>query len=210
MATLRTQIGPGDHGRPMTLDEFHDAQGQAGYLYELARGVLEVVEVPGDDHAQVVDNLHECFSVYRRQNSGLILRIGHGSDVRLEVRDGAGSDRHPDLGVVFQDAAPDARGRRRPSLVVEVVSPGERARERDYQEKRQEYFSLGIKEYWIVDFSLDQVMVLVHPAEERSPRVERAFRGDETIVSDLLPGFAGRVSELWVGVRPSEGLDDRD
>ena len=57
MATLRTRIGPADHGRLMTLDEFHDAQEQPGYLYELAQGVLEVVEVPGDDHAQVVDNL---------------------------------------------------------------------------------------------------------------------------------------------------------
>ena len=60
MATTRIQIGPADHGRRMTLDEFREAEEEPGYRYELARGVLEVTEVPNDPHGQIVDNLREA------------------------------------------------------------------------------------------------------------------------------------------------------
>jgi hypothetical protein len=80
-----TRIGPSDHGREMTLDEFIEAGGETGYRYELARGVLEVTEIPGDDHWQVLDTLHESFSRYRQQHPGVILRIGHGSEVRYVI-----------------------------------------------------------------------------------------------------------------------------
>ena len=38
----------------MTLDEFEEAGFEEGYRYELARGVLEVSEVPGEPHALIV------------------------------------------------------------------------------------------------------------------------------------------------------------
>ena len=48
MATAATslRIGPADHGRRMTLAEFLDAEETPGYRCELARGVIEVSEVP--------------------------------------------------------------------------------------------------------------------------------------------------------------------
>ena len=60
MATVASpvQIGPADNGRRMTLEEFTEAEVEEGYRYELARGVLEVTEVPNDDHGQVVWNLY--------------------------------------------------------------------------------------------------------------------------------------------------------
>jgi hypothetical protein len=52
MATLALtkRIGPADSGRLMTLDEFREAEVDEGCLYELARGILEVSEVPSDPH----------------------------------------------------------------------------------------------------------------------------------------------------------------
>lgn len=38
-----------------------------------------------------------------------------------------------------------------PLLVIEVVSPGELQRNRDYIAKRLQYQDCGIPEYWIVD-----------------------------------------------------------
>ncbi|MBE9043845.1 Uma2 family endonuclease [Pleurocapsales cyanobacterium LEGE 10410] len=38
-----------------------------------------------------------------------------------------------------------------PSLVVEVVSPGKKNRDRDYRFKRSEYAARGIEHYWIID-----------------------------------------------------------
>ena len=58
MATARIRIGPADAGRAMTLEELREADEEPGYLDELARGVLEVTEVPRDAHGQIVHNLH--------------------------------------------------------------------------------------------------------------------------------------------------------
>jgi Uma2 family endonuclease len=196
MATITTRIGPADHGRRMTLDEFREAEEEPGYLYELARGVLEVSEVPADDHGQIVDNVHEALSRYRHEHPNEILRLAHGSDVRLLIPQ-LDSDRHPDLGVVFRGAPLNSRGRQVPALVVEVASPGREAHHRDYHEKREEYLTISISEYWIIDPQTRQVTVLYR---EGDIWVERVFQGDQTIESRVLPGFAGRVADLWVDV----------
>jgi Uma2 family endonuclease len=205
MATTRLHIGPADHGRRMSLEEFREAEEEPGYLYELARGVLEVGEVPGDSHRQVVDNLHEAFSHYRRQHPGLILCIGHGSDIRFIIPE-LESDRHPDLAIVFRDAPRDPRGRRQAGLAVEVVSPGKEARQRDYEDKRQEYLAIGLREYWIVDPHLRRVTVLVRRGEGQGATwEERAYRDAEVIGSETLPGFGGTVAELWADAELDEG-----
>jgi Uma2 family endonuclease len=207
MATTRTRIGPADHGRRMSLEEFREAEEQPGYLYELARGVLGGVEVPGDDHGQVVHNLQEALSRYNARHPGAILRIGHGSDIRLVIA-ASDSDRHPDLGVVFRNAPRDERDCRRAALVIEVVSPGAEARRRDLVEKREDYLSFGVPEYWIVDPELRQVTTLVRHGEGEGAAAawsERAYRGEETIASECLPGFDGTVSELWLNLEADEG-----
>jgi Uma2 family endonuclease len=201
MSTTRIQIGPADHGRSMTLEEFLEAEEEPGYRYELARGVLEVTEVPNDPHGQIVDNLREALSAYRRGHRGLIRRIGHAGEVRLIIP-GLGSDRNPDLAIVFSDAPLDNRRRRVPALAVEVVSTGAAARQRDYEEKREEYLAFGLREYWIVDPKDRTVTVLSRGETSDITWSERVFRDGETIISGLLPGFAGTVAELWVDVEP--------
>jgi Uma2 family endonuclease len=203
MSTTRIQIGPADHGRTMTLEEFLDAEEESGYRYELARGVLEVTEVPNDPHAKIVDNLHEALSAYRRLHAGLFYRIGHASDVRLIIP-GLGSDRNPDIAIVFSDAPLDHRGRRTPALAVEVVSAGAAARRRDYEEKREEYLAFGLREYWIVDPKTREVTVLSRGETADTTWSERVFRDGETIISGLLPGFDGTVAALWTDVEPDE------
>jgi Uma2 family endonuclease len=198
MATVRHRIGPADHGRKMTLEEFWEAEEQPGHLYELARGVLEVSEVPGDSHDQVVDNLHEAFSTHRRLHPNLILRIGHGSDVRYIIPE-LGTDWHPDLAVVFRgEMQRDFRGRLLPVLGVEIVSAGSRARQRDYVDKREDYLAVGLLEYWIVDPELRQVTVLARREVDGVTSWEgRTFRDGAVIASELLPEFVGTVAELW-------------
>ena len=199
MATVRLRLGPADNGRKMTLEEFWNADDEPGYFCEIARGVLEVSEIPGGFHFQVVDNLHEAFSSYRRQHPRLILRIGRGSDVRFIIPE-LETDRHPDLAVVFRGTSQrDFKGNQLPLLAVEVVSPGGQARKRDYEDKRVDYRAVGLLEYWIVDPDDKQVTVLSRREAESVVTWEsRVYREAEIIVSDLLPGFAGTVAELWV------------
>jgi Uma2 family endonuclease len=203
MSTVKLRIGPADHGRAITLEEFREAEEEPGYLYELARGVLEVGEVPGDEHGQIIDNLHEAFSNFRRGHPGLIRRIAHGSDLRVIIPE-LESDRHPDLALVFFRANLNSRGRQIPALVCEVVSPGTRARRRDYEEKAEEFLTLGIGEYWIVDPSNKMVTILELRSDRGAPAwSERVFKGDEVITSTLLPGFR-RTSQLWIGAAPDQ------
>jgi Uma2 family endonuclease len=46
-----------------------------------------------------------------------------------------------------------------PALVIEVVSPGQVNRDRDYRYKHTEYAARGIAEYWIVDPETQQVTI---------------------------------------------------
>ena len=115
MATVAPplRIGPADHGRMMTLEEFREAEELDGYRYELARGVLEVTEVPNDPHGVVVCNLYRAVSRYDQQHPGVILRYGGGNEFRFWLPHMI-SSRHPDLGVVLLGAPKDWRGRRVP------------------------------------------------------------------------------------------------
>ena len=85
MATVGLRLGPADHGRPMTLEEFRAADAEGGYRYELARGVVQVVEVPDDLHGQVMGNFQEMLYHYKRSHPGVIRRIGGGGEFRLWV-----------------------------------------------------------------------------------------------------------------------------
>lgn len=195
MATTHIRIGPADHGRRMTLEEFREAEEGPGYRYELARGVLEVTEVPNDPHGQIVSNLYGLLFRYKSSHAGVILRIGGGSEFRLWIPELV-SGRNPDAALVLHGTPKDERGRRRPAWVAEVVS--KRGEVRDYQTKREEYLVHGVREYWIVDPARRQVTVLTRLEAEGTPTwAERVFRDDGPIVSPLLPGLEGRVADLW-------------
>jgi Uma2 family endonuclease len=198
MATTRIQIGPADHGRKMTLEEFREAEEEEGYRYELARGILEVNEIPKTPHRRVVSHLYSLAANYQREHPGVIDYFGSGTEVRAWI---VGKDlaRHPDLGIVFLGAPLDEVGDLQAYLVAEVVSPS--SKKRDYQEKRQDYLEYGIREYWIVDPLVRQVTVLVRQGEGANAGwAERVFTEGEVIESWLLPGLDATVADLWVGL----------
>ncbi len=192
MATTTIRIGPADQGRAMTLEEFRDAEEEPGYRYELARGVLEVTEVPNDPHGQIVWNLYGLFHLTPAAHPGTIHRIGGGAGEFRLWMPGMISGRNPDVAVVLRGTPKDDRGRRPPVLAIEVVSQGGEAR--DYETKRQEYLVYGLREYWIVDPQTRRVTVL---ARNGDVWVERVFQDDQIIESHVLPGFEGRVADLW-------------
>ena len=195
MATVAApvRIGLADHGRRMTLEEFDEAEFEEGYRYELARGVLEVTLVPGDPHAFILFNFACAVFEYHRQHPNLIVRFGEASSFRLYLP-GMISGRNPDYAVVLRGAPKDPRGRRPPSLVMEVVSEGEDARDRDDQVKREEYLRFGLKEYWILDPEMRRVTVLTRDGDSWR---ETVFIDGQTASGLVLPGFAVAVDGLW-------------
>jgi Uma2 family endonuclease len=198
MATTAIRIGPADHGRAMTLEEFRDADEEPGYRYELARGVLEVTEVPNDPHGQIVTNLYRAIGRFDEAHPGVIRRFGGAGEFRLWLP-GMISGRNPDVAVVLHGTPKNLRGRRPPAFAAEVVSEG--GETRDYQTKRQEYLVFGLLEYWIVDPQTRRVTVLVRDGDVWN---ERLHSTDDIIASVVLPGLQIRVADLWIDAEPDE------
>ncbi len=199
--TTATKIGPRDHGRRMTLDEFVAAEGTDGYLYELARGIVVVTQVPGISHGWIVERIGDVFAFYKRDNPGRIIYRSAGSDCRLRLQ-GMQSDRHPDQAVYL---TPPPRGKRTwhrwvPAIVVEVVS--KRGEDRDYVEKREEYLRSGILEYWIFDPYRRKLLVL---ARELDVWAERELGEADRYETGLLPGL-----EIFVGEILGPPVEDED
>ncbi|WP_035987471.1 Uma2 family endonuclease [Leptolyngbya sp. KIOST-1] len=129
-------------------------------LYELFNG--ELIEVPPESGFNV-----EIATLLLIQLARLVdyRRIrGHG--LELEVR-GEPRNRYPDLTIIHEEQVDSLRRRNTirilmgpPMLVVEIVSPGEVQRNRDYIAKRHQYQDLGVPEYWIVDPQEATVLVL--------------------------------------------------
>lgn len=75
-----------------------------------------------------------------------------------------------------------------PLLVVEVVSPGEPGEEnydRDYVDKRTEYASRGISEYWLID-PIRAVVIVLSRDGDRYYEIGQ-FRNRDRVVSPTFP-----------------------
>ena len=193
MATATLRLGPVDHGRAMSLDDFLDTEADPAYRYELARGVLEVTNVPDDPHGELVCVLYCALAAYRQVHPGIIHRFGGAGEFQLILPEMV-SGRNPDVAVVLAGTPKDAQGRRPASFAIEVVSEGEDARERDYVTKRQEYHVYGLREYWIIDLALRRVTILLRDGDAW---IERVVASDQPAESVALPGFNVSPVDLW-------------
>jgi Uma2 family endonuclease len=186
-STAKPKIGPLQHGRKMSLKAFEFAGVEDGYTYELARGYVVVSEVPNYPHASMESIIRDFLGRYRLDSPDVIHLILTGSSNKLVVSVWE-SERHPDIAVYL--SPPKGKKDRTmwrtwvPELVIEVVS--ESSRDRDYTEKRDEYWTLGVKEYWIVDAKLKQVLAL---RRGRTQWTEKTLGPPDQFETKLLPGF---------------------
>jgi Uma2 family endonuclease len=203
MATITRRIGPADHGRRMPFDEFIECEFEDGWLYELARGVIDVTEVPGVSHGRRVRRVARLFDDYDEAHPGIINYLAGGGECRLRLP-GMQSDRHPDQAIYL---LPPPKGKKPwtrwvPQIVVEVVSVG--GEERDYVEKQEEYLRIGVLEYWILDPAKQALIVFRRAGDVWEVVIVPA---DETYRTDLLPGLDVRPADL---LGPPEDERDED
>jgi Uma2 family endonuclease len=179
----------------MSLRAFEFAEVEEGYVYELARGYVVVSEVPNYPHAAMFACIRSLLGHYHVGNPDAIHLILDGSSNKLVVSDWE-SERHPDIAVYL--TKPKGKKDRTmwrtwvPELAIEVVS--ESSRDRDYTQKRDEYWTLGVKEYWIVDAKLKQVLVL---RRGRSQWAEKSLGPTDICETKLLPGFKLPVKAVF-------------
>ena len=194
MTQTAIQIGPRDNAREMSLEEFESAEGREGFLYELGRGRIVVVDVPKPSHMGQVDSVRQQFAVYRAAKPSCIYRVAGGSDCKILLTD-LDSERHPDI-AVYKEPPPadkqDVWSTWIPELVIEVVSPG--SEQRDYVEKREEYMRFGIREYWIIDYGKKQMLVL---RRSGGRWIDRVVQPGEAYSTALLSGFEFSLSLVF-------------
>lgn len=183
----KIKIGPNDHGKKMSLKAFEFIKTVEGYHYELSRGYITVSEVANYFHGFLVASIRNSFIGHQLAHPRDIHLILTGMECKLLVPEWE-SERHPDIAVYFtKPKGPKDRTMWRtwiPDLVVEVVS--ERSADRDYIEKREEYWTLGVKEYWIVDAKRQRVVLLTRG---KSAWSEKRLGLDAVCATKLLPGF---------------------
>ena len=195
MGETLVKIGPADHGRPVSLADFEHADVQEGYLYELSRRIISVVDVPKGRNALELNATRRQLVVYDVLHPGRIASILGGADCKLLIK-GLDSERHPDVAIYLSPPSDvDSKNLRAewiPEIIVEIVSSS--SRKRDYQEKAEEYVRLGAKEYWIV-VSRDKVMVVTKRIRNRW--AENRIEPPATYRTRLLPGLEFSCEEVF-------------
>lgn len=146
--------------RFLSFEEYLSYDDGTDNRYELFNG--ELIEVPPESGFNV-EIANFLFSLFLPIVGHRRLR-GHG--LELEVR-GEPKNRYPDLTIIREEHIQLLKKRNTirlnmapPMLVIEIVSPGELQRDRDYIAKRTQYQDLGIPEYWIVDPQTQTILIL--------------------------------------------------
>ncbi|NEO82254.1 Uma2 family endonuclease [Moorena sp. SIO4G3] len=178
-----------------SFDEYLSYNNNSEKFYELFNG--ELIEMPPESGVNV-----EIATFLLIQ---FALLVGHrrvrGQGLELEVR-GEPKNRYPDLTIIREEHIQQLSKRNTirlsmspPLLVVEVVSPGELQRERDYIAKRIQYQDCGIPEYWIVDPETKTILVL--ELTENTYTEVGSFSGDDLVLSPGFKDITLKVSEVF-------------
>ncbi|MBD2070147.1 Uma2 family endonuclease [Leptolyngbya sp. FACHB-671] len=180
--------------RFLSFEEYLSYDDGTENLYELFNGELIKVPPESGENIQIANRLFLFFALLL----GTDRVRGHG--LELEVR-GEPKNRYPDLTIIQQEHVQLLKPRNTirfnmvpPLLVVEVVSPGELQRDRDYIAKRMQYQDRGIPEYWIVDPQQETILVL-----ELTNAVYTevyTFQGNELMRSPQLGEFTITAAEI--------------
>ena len=182
-------IEPPARPEPWTEAQYLQWTEYSRRLIEFTDGRPDVLPMPTDRHQVIVRCLLLALLPHVLPLGGTVLF----APLRLRIREG--KFREPDLLLVL-DANDPRRGNAfwtGADLVVEVVSPDDRAR--DTRDKRLDYAEARIPEYWIVDPANETVTVLALAGS--AYREHGVFRRGQEVRSPCLPGCAPHVAGVF-------------
>jgi Uma2 family endonuclease len=159
--------------------------------YEVIDGELFLTPAPTPYH-QLVKQRIEQFLLKHVESRGLGQVLDAPCDVVLSRFDVLQPDiffvSSGRLAVIGEKYISDA-----PDLVVEVLSPGTRKRDRVFKSKR--YARFGVREMWIADPDKKTIEVLVNT--EKAFRREGLHVGGDILLSPLLPGLEVPLARVF-------------
>ena len=176
----------------MSVDDYLRSELPEGFRYELVNGVVEMTPIPAPLHDHPLHPLHGALYSYGQERPRAFAHISQRAGVAIPRKS---TVREPDLALYRE--WPEANGswelwkRIKPFWVAEIVS--KTRRQRDYRDKRADYWRAGIEEYWIVDVIQRRVTVL-HRSDD--DWIEHVFEEGEQARSFVLRGFSIPVSRL--------------
>ncbi len=195
--------------KTLSFEEFLNWDDESGRSFELVNGVAMPLSEPTAKHEDVVDGLCRLL-VDHCQSLNLPYVPRQNKQVRLNAAPGESeSSRKADI-VVFakeewarmRQSSASAAAYIPPPLAIEVVSTNWRD---DYRIKLNEYETLGILEYWIVDYAgLGGVQYIGSP-KQSTVTINRLidgeyqalrYQGEATIVSPMFPQLVLTIAQI--------------
>lgn len=179
-------LGPEAAGLALSPSEFDEAEFEPGWRYELIHGVLVVSPATLPQERGPNERLgHWLLSYQENHPEG-----SHLDDTLPEHDIQVGDERRRADRVIWAGLGRAPRREETPTIVVEFVSAGMRNLIRDYEDKKSEYESIGVKEYWVFN-RFDRTMTVFKPSD-----VQLVLAEGETYTTELLPGFQIELNEL--------------
>lgn len=173
----------------MTADELSHVS-IADKQVELVRGVLEVREPPGYTHGRVTVSLALRLGAYLESSRSEHVLV---TETGFTLARSPDTVRGPDLAVVRRDRVPTPEPRGflelAPELIVEVLSPHDRAGE--VLAKVADWLTAGARLVWVVDAERRVARVYRGDGSEAIVEADQALEGE-----DVLPGFSCRLAEV--------------
>lgn len=179
------KFGIESNGILMTPQEFDDSDPDdfdQAWEYELINEVLVVSPIPLVQEADPNEELGYKLRLYHDSHPD-----GKALDKTLSeryVRTGT-NRRKPDR-LIWAGLGRLPRKNEPPTIIVEFVSSRKRDRERDYEANREEYQTIKVQEYWIIDRF--QRIMTTHILEGGKYR-KKVIQAKQTYRTKLLPGF---------------------
>lgn len=186
-----TQFTELDAGEKISAEDFATAEMKPPFRYERVKGRLVVMSPAGPEHRHVSKPFRRELGLYW----GLHPDIVDDVDIEGWVTITEETDRIPDICVYLcnpdgQETVP----RRVPDLIFEFVSAHRGDQERDYIDKRGEYYAIGVREYVIVDRFKQSALQLTWQETDFS---ERVLSATQTYTTPLLPGLQISLNEAF-------------
>lgn len=181
----------------LTFEEYLAYDDGTDTRYELVDGAL--VEMPPESPENNAIARKLLFELAKHFPVSLLAH----KDTEIEVTGRRARCRLPDVLVHTEESAAALKGASRatitrdmppPALVIEVVSPGQPNRDRDYRYKYTEYAARGIAEYWIVDPETQQITLCLWV---NGMYEDTMYSGKESIQSILVPNFALTPADIF-------------
>lgn len=150
----KMEYGISKKSRECTLEDYYQLPDER--RVELIDGVIYDMSAPTIIHQKISLEISVRFHAFISQKKGACMVFSAPVDVQLDCDEKTMVQ--PDVGIVCDSSKIQRFGvYGAPDFLVEVISPS--TKKKDYTLKLSKYIEAGVREYWIVDYMQEKVLV---------------------------------------------------